>query len=88
MNSLIDSEESGNEDGTMEDAFHYLQDLALGSEGVHREVKVLGEICFIDSPHPGSSLKYVQADSVEALAGLQFQLSQLKKRVRIQIEEN
>lgn len=88
MNSLVDSEESENEDGTMEDAFHYLQDLALGSDEMHGEVNVLGEICFIDSPHPGSSLRYVQADSVEALAGLQFQLNHLKKRVRIQIEQN
>jgi hypothetical protein len=88
MNSLVYSDENGNEDDTMEDAFHYLQDLALGINKIDSNVKVLGEICFIDNPHPGSSLRYVLADSIEALAGLQFQLNQLKKRVRIQIEEN
>jgi hypothetical protein len=88
MNSLVDSDENGNEDHTMEDAFHYLQGLALGIDKMHGKLRVLGEICFIDSPHPGSSLRYVQANGIEALAGLQFQLNQLKKRVRIQIEEN
>lgn len=65
MNSLVDSDENGNKDDTMEDAFHYLQDLALGINKMHSKVKVLGEICFIDSPHPGSSLRYVRADSIE-----------------------
>lgn len=53
INSLVDSDENGNEDDTMEGAFHYLQDLVLGINNMDSNVKVLGEICFIDSPHPG-----------------------------------
>jgi hypothetical protein len=83
-----EEDEESDEDDTMGDAFNYLYDLALGDEKTSEDVKELGKIRFIDSPHPGSDLRYVQADCIEVLAGLQFRLNQIGEKVKIQIEEN
>ena len=70
---------------TMAAAFRYLELLPL-KDGGSSEGERLGQVSFIEGPHPGSNSTYVEVDGLEGIASLQHRLNQLGEGVRIEVE--
>lgn len=65
--------------------YHYLNDLPLCPDRSRRDTSALGSLSFIEGPHPGSNLTYVQAPDHATLACLQHRLNELGEGTSIEI---
>lgn len=66
-------------------AYRYLADLPLGDSGKALAGDPLGRLRFIEGPHPGSNLTYVEAPDLATIACLQHRLNELNENIRIEI---
>jgi hypothetical protein len=66
-------------------AYRYLADLPLGDSGKAFSGDPLGRLRFIEGPHPGSNLTYVEAPDLATLACLQHRLNELNENIHIEI---
>ena len=68
--------------------YHYLRDLPLCPDRKKIPGDPLGSLSFIEGPHPGSNLTYVQAPDYSTIACLQHRLNELGEGVEIKFLEN
>jgi hypothetical protein len=68
--------------------YHYLQGLPLCPERKKVPGDALGSLSFIEGPHPGSNLTYVQAPDYSTVACLQHRLNELGEGVEIRFYDN
>ena len=68
--------------------YHYLQGLPLCPDRKKVPGDALGSLSFIEGPHPGSNLTYVQAPDYSTVACLQHRLNELGEGVEIKFYEN
>ena len=68
-------------------AYRYLDDLPLADPRKRCAGDPLGRLRFIEGPHPGSNLTYVEAPDLATIACLQHRLNELDENVRIEIRD-
>jgi len=74
-------------DSSLARGYHYLSGLPL-SDNSSNSGKSLGDLSFIEGPHPGSNLTYATAPDYATLACLQERLNQLGEGVKIESIED
>ena len=71
-------------ESSMAAAFRYLEYLPLSDGCMGGDISI-GTLSFIEGPHPGSNMTYVELDSLGAIASLQHRLKELGEGVRIEV---